>query len=145
MTDTRETLPLEDVKIPVRFKLFALWTSVTFFYIYGDYFELYKPGKLQEMFAGRMPLGAISQGVLLGMAAVMVIPCLMPFLSLVLPAGLNRWFNIVFGVLYTAIMILAIVCTWRLYMFFGLLEITQTLLIIRYAWTWPRRTTVPHP
>ena len=101
-------MAFQDITVPVRFKLFALWVSVLFFYIYGDYFELYQPGKLQQMLAGRMPLGAISQGVLLGMSAVMCIPSLMPFLSLVLSAGINRWVNIVFGALYTVIMILAI-------------------------------------
>src|ERR1700736_1855751 len=87
MMDKSNALAFEDIKVHVRFKLFALWTSVMFFYIYGDYFELYQPGKLQDVIAGRMPFGAISQGVLLGMAAVMIIPSLMPFLSLVLPTG----------------------------------------------------------
>jgi hypothetical protein len=87
-----------------------------------------------------MPLGAVSQGVLLGMAAVMVIPSLMPFLSLVLPAGANRWVNIVFGAVYTAIMILVIRGGWYFYVFYGLVEITLTLLIIWYAWTWPKQT-----
>jgi hypothetical protein len=112
-----------------------------FFYIYGDYFELYQPGKLQEVIAGRMPLGAISQGVLLGMAAAMVIPSLMPFLSLVLPTGVNRWVNIVFGAVYSVIMILAIRGGWHFYVFFGLIEITLTLLIVWYAWTWPKQPT----
>jgi hypothetical protein len=39
-------LAFEDIKVHVRLKLFALWTSVMFFYIYGDYFELYQSGKL---------------------------------------------------------------------------------------------------
>jgi Family of unknown function (DUF6326) len=112
-----------------------------FFYIYGDYFELYQPGKLQQMIAGRMPFGAISQGVLMGMAAVMVIPSLMPFLSLVLPAGVNRWANILFGAVYTLIMILAIRGGWHFYVSFGLIEITLTLLIVWYAWTWSKQST----
>src|SRR5262245_16755281 len=95
-------MAFEDIKVHVRFKLFALWSSVMFFYLYGDYFELYQPGKLQAD-AFRCCLS----GVLLGMAGVMVIPNLMPFLSLVLPAGVNRWVNIVFGAVYTVIMILA--------------------------------------
>jgi hypothetical protein len=73
MVEVRHAAAFVDIKIHVRFKLFALWSSVMFFYIYGDYFELHQPGKLQDMIAGRMPFGAISQGVLLGMAAVMVI------------------------------------------------------------------------
>jgi hypothetical protein len=74
MMDERNTLAFEDIKVHVRLKLFALWSSVMFFYIYGDYFELYQPGKLQEIIAGTMPFGAISQRALLGMAAVMIIP-----------------------------------------------------------------------
>ena len=132
-------MAFEDITVPVRFKLFALWVSVLFFYVYGDYFELYQPGKLQQMLAGRMPLGAISQGVLLGMSSVMVIPSLMPFLSLILPAGVNRWANIVFGTLYTVTMILAIRGGWHFYVFFGVIEIILTLLIVFYAWTWPKQ------
>ena len=132
-------MAFEDITVPVRFKLFALWVSVLFFYVYGDYFELYQPGKLQQMLAGRMPLGAISQGVLLGMSAVMVIPSLMPFLSLILPAGVKRWANIVFGTLYTVTMILAIRGGWHFYVFFGVIEIILTLLIVFYAWTWPKQ------
>ena len=139
MADKKKVLAFDDIKIHVRFKLFALWSSVMFFYIYGDYFELYQPGKLQEVIAGKMPFGAISQGTLLGMASVMIIPSLMPFLSLVLPAGLNRWLNIVFGALYAVIMILAIKGGWHFYVLYGLIEIILTLLIVWHAWNWPRQ------
>jgi hypothetical protein len=140
MMDKKNPLAFEDIKVHVRFKLFALWCSVMFFYIYGDYFELYQPGKLQDMISGRMPFGAISQGVLLGMAAILIIPSLMPFLSLVLPPGVNRWVNIVFGAVYSLIMILAIQGGWHFYVLFGLIEIALTTLIVWYAWTWPRAT-----
>jgi uncharacterized protein DUF6326 len=135
-------LAFEDIKVHVRFKLFALWTSVMFFYIYGDYFELYQPGKLQNVIAGRMPFGAISQGALLGMAAVMIIPSLMPFLSLSLPAGVNRWVNIVFGAVYSVIMILVIRGGWNYYILYGLIEVTLTILIVWYAGTWPKEPTL---
>jgi hypothetical protein len=141
MRDMGDILALDDIKVHVRFKLFALWSSVMFFYIYGDYFELYQPGKLEEMIAGKMAFGSISQGVLLGMAAIMVIPSLMPFLSLVLPTGVNRWVNIVFGAGYTVVMILVIRGGWHFYIVYGLIEITLTALVIWYAWTWPKQ---PH-
>lgn len=131
----RNALVFEDIKVNVRFKLFALWSSVMFFYIYGDYFQLHQPGQLLDMIAGRTPFGVMSQGILLGMASVMIIPSLMPFLSLALPAGVNRWVNIVFGAIYTAIMILAIRGGWHFYVAFGLIEIILTSLIIWYAWT----------
>jgi hypothetical protein len=115
-----------------------------FFYIYGDYFQLYEPGQLQEVISGKVAFGPISQGMLLGMAAVMVIPSLMPFLSLALPVGVNRWVNIVFGAAYSAIMIVVVILAirgggWYFYIFFGLIEITLTVLIVWYAWTWPRQ------
>jgi Family of unknown function (DUF6326) len=134
-------MAFEDIRVHVRLKLFALWSSVMFFYIYGDYFELYESGRLQEMIAGRMPFAAISQGVLLGMAGVMVVPSLMPFLSLVLPVRLNRWLNIIFGVTYSLIMVVAFKSSWYFYILFSVIEIILTLLIVWYAWTWPKEAS----
>ena len=134
-------MAFEDVRVHTRLKLFALWSSVMFLYIYGDYIELYETGKLQEMISGRMPFGAISQGVLLGMAGVMVVPSLMPLLSLVLPVRLSRWLNIIFGVVYSLIMTVAFKSGWHFYIFFGAIEIVLTLLIVWYAWTWPKEAS----
>ncbi|MGH9740474.1 MAG: DUF6326 family protein [Candidatus Acidiferrales bacterium] len=130
---------LDDTKIHVKLKLFSLWCSVMFFYIYGDFFSLYKPGALQDIIAGKMSLASISQAVLLGMAASMVVPSLMPFLSLALPARVNRWANIVFGALYSLIMVVSIRGNWRFYILYALIEIALTVLIVWYAWTWPNR------
>ncbi len=131
---------LSDIKVHVRFKLSALWCSVMFCYIYGDYFELYQPGKLQQMLSGKTALGPATQDALLGMASVMAFPSLMVFLSLVLPAPVSRWLNIVLGAVYTVIMVLAIQGSWHFYVFFGLIEIALTLGIVWYAWTWPKES-----
>ena len=141
--DKRNALAFEDIKVHVRLKLFALWSSVMFFYIYGDYFQLWETGQLQQMIAGKMPFAANSQGVLLGMAGVMIVPSLMPFLSLVLPARLNRWLNIIFGGIYSLIMIIAFKSGWYFYILFGVIEIILTLLIVWYAWTWPKEANNP--
>jgi len=90
-------MAFEDIRVHVRFKLVALWSSLMFFYIYADYFQLWQPGHLQGMLEGRRPFAGTAQGVLLGMSSVMVVPCLMPFLSVVLPVRLSRWLNIIFG------------------------------------------------
>lgn len=131
---------LEDVKIHVRFKLSALWASVMFCYLYGDYFGLYKPGTLQHMLDGNMvPLGPTTQGVLFGTALMMAVPSAMVFLSLVLSARVCRWTNVVLGVLYTAIILLTMPGAWAFYLFLGVVEAAFTALIVWYAWTWPRR------
>jgi hypothetical protein len=141
MQDKIFAATLDDIKASVRLKLSALWSSVMFCYIYGDYFELYEPGKLHGMIAGRTAFGAVSQAVLLGMAAVMVIPCLMAFLSVILPSNMCRWASVFFGTAYTIIMILAIQESWHFYILFGLIEIVLTTLIVWYAWTWPKQPT----
>jgi len=129
----------DDAPVPVRIKLAALWTSVMLCYMYCDYFELYVPGKLQSMLDGRMgPLGAVTQGVLVGTAVMMIIPSLMVFLSVALSARASRALNIVLGVLYSVIMMFAIRGTWTFYRLFGVVEIALTLLVVWYAWRWPR-------
>lgn len=130
---------LSDITIHVRFKLAALWTSLMFCYVYGDYFGLYQPGKLQGMLEGKMaPLGPTTQGILLGTSILMAVPALMVFLSVALPANPNRWLNIVLGVIYTAIMLITMPGAWSFYIFLGIIEIGLTLLIVWYAWKWPR-------
>jgi len=71
---------------------------------------------------------------------VMIVPCLMPFLSVVLPARLSRWLNITFGVVYTLVIVAVVAFArgWYFYTLFGLIEIILTLLVIWYAWTWPK-------
>jgi len=133
---------LEDTRVPVRYKLAALWTSVMFFYVYGDYFELYVPGKLQDMLNGEMAIGAVTQGMLVGTAVVMAVPSLMIFLSLILPAAVSRWLNVSAGLFYATIMLLILFNgAWAFYMLFAAIEIILTLLVIWYAWRWPHPPT----
>lgn len=133
---------LDDTKVHVKLKLSALWAAVMFCYIYGDYFGLYAPGKLAEMLAGKMePLGPATQGVLVGVAIMMVVPSIMVFLSLVLPPALNRWANIVLGAAYTAIMLMTMPGAWAFYILLGIIEVVLTALIVWYAWNWPKRAT----
>ena len=131
-------MKLSDVEVPVRVKLSALWASVMFLYVYGDFFGLFKPGKLAEMQAGRTPVGATTQGILVAFAVVMAIPSAMVFLSLVLKANVARWANILLGLLYSAIMVITIPGAWGFYVLLGCMEVALTLAVTWYAWTWPR-------
>jgi hypothetical protein len=129
----------EDLKINVKIKLSALWAAVMFCYVYGDYFGLYTPGTVQQMIAGKMgPLGAATQGVLVGTSAMMAIPSLMVFLSLVLPPRVNRVLNVALGIIYTLIILASMPGTWAYYIFFGVIEVVLTLSVAWYAWKWPR-------
>lgn len=131
---------LDDMKVHVKLKIAALWTSLMLCYVYGDYFGLYKPGNLQGMLQGRMgPLGPTTQGVLLGTAVLMAIPAVMVYLSVALKPSVNRWVNIVLGAAYAAIMLITMPGAWNFYIFLGIIEVALSLLIIWHAWTWPRR------
>ncbi len=130
---------LDDVKIHVKFKISALWVAVMFCYVYGDFFSLFQPGKLAGMLAGKIePLGPTTQGVLLGTAALMAIPSIMVFLSLVLKPKINRLLNIILGVTYSLVILITMPGAWIFYIFLGVLEVALTGLIVWYAWHWPR-------
>jgi hypothetical protein len=135
---------LDDIKIHVKIKISALWVSVMLCYIYGDYFELYKPGKLQGMLEGKMmPLGPATQGILVGTSIMMAVPSAMVFLSLALKANVNRWLNIILGVIYTLIMLITMPGAWAFYIFLGVVEVVLTALIVWYAWNWPKQEATP--
>lgn len=136
----KKTRALADQSVHVKFILSGLWVSVMLCYIYGDYFGLYKPGKLQGMLDGHMgSLGAITQGVLVGTSILMAIPAVMVFLTLVLRAPVNRWLNMILGIVYTAIMLLTMPGAWMFYIVLGIIEVVLTLLIFWYAFRWPRQ------
>ena len=129
---------LNDIQVHVKFKLFALWSALLFCYFYADYFELYQPGKLQEMLSGKWAYGPVTQGSLLGLSAFMAVPCLMGCVTLLIPARFARWLNVFWGSVCTVIQILTFSGSWRYYVFFGLIEVVLTMLIVWFAWTWPK-------
>lgn len=138
-------IQLENYTIPVKLKLAALWTSVMFLYIYGDYFELYVPDKVESLLSGsnnlNTPLNLFIASI------VLAIPSLMISVSWMASPTLSRWLNMIFGIIFTAIMLLIAVTSfspWRAsYVFYALLESAITLFIFWSAWKWPRQITVP--
>ena len=136
---------LEDIKMNVKIKMSALWGSVMFCYIYADYFELFVPadvpGSLQTILKRETgPLRLPTQGFLLGGSLMLAIPSVMIFLSVALKPNLNRWLNIIFGVIYTVIILITM---WfsAVYLFFGIIEVVLTGLVVWYAWNWPKQET----
>ena len=134
---------LIDAHIDTKVRLAALWASTTFCYLYGDYFELYVPGKLASMLNGVMgPLGRVSEGVLLGTSLMLALPSAMVALSVMLSAQVCRWLNLIVGVVFTSIMLaIALQGGWIFYRFFALLEVALTGSVVWLAWRWPRVTT----
>jgi hypothetical protein len=131
---------LVDVQVPVRLKLSALWVTAMFLYVYVDIFGFYKPGTIEDILAGRVSEFDITQAWALGALVLLTIPSLMVFLSLALPARVARWTNIAIAVLFIAVSIgNSVGETWAFFWLGSAVEVVLLLLIIRYAWTWPRK------
>jgi len=128
--------------IPLQAKLAAAWTSFMFFYIYVDYYGLFKPGVIDDLRAGIVFEFDITPILLTVFLALVGIPALMVVLSMVLPARVNRAINISVASLYIPFTVFNAVgesSNWA--PFYGLSIGTELVLlafILRSAWTWPR-------
>jgi hypothetical protein len=123
--------------------LSTLWIFVMLNYLYADVYTLFFNPVLQkeswqkflEGFAGSIP---ITQGFVLLTAVLMETAIAMVILSRVLKHGPNRWMNIASGAFHTLFV------TWSLigdpvtlfYVFFAVLEMACTLLIVWLAIKW---------
>lgn len=136
---------LENYTPPTKLKLSALWTSTMFCYVYGDFFSLYVPKKIERIMQGQSGVGNTTPLALLSFALLMTIPSVMIPLSLVLKPTLNRWLNIIMGCIFTGIMALIFFSTigneWMMfYSYFAAVEVVLTLTIMRLAWKWSNTT-----
>ncbi len=131
----------EDSKIDIRLKLAALWTSLMFLYIYGDYFELYVPNKIDGLLKGSEILDTPTK---LFIASVsLAIPAIMISANVFLKPRVCRLLNIFFGLLLTISVVivgsLSLTKWYSFYVFYAVLEALNTLIIIKLAWNWPKR------
>ena len=135
---------LENPKVNIKIKLASLWASVTLCYLYGDYFELYTPGKVNSLITGENVLDSPTK--LLIASIILAISSVMVGVSIILKPKINRILNIVFGTLFTLMMLLIGVNSltewYSFYAFLAFLESIITALIVWYAWKWPKEKTV---
>jgi len=140
MNTNNITTEMEYIKVSLKLKLVALWVSLMFFVIYLDYFHLYMPGKIEEILAGKMFVFDITQVALLAGLATITIPALMISLSAALPDKANRWTNIIVAVVYIPFILFNLAGEAWVHMVFGAaVQVVLLLLIIRYAWKWPKQ------
>lgn len=131
---------LKNAEIDIKFKLSALWIVYMMLYIYTDFYTLYMPGKIQEMMSGAMDGVEVTQVSLLVVAIITIIPAFMIFLSLVVGANVNRWLNIILGILHIVIGVANLIgATWAYYIFYGFSLLLIAILIVVYAWKWPQK------
>lgn len=129
---------LEDIKINIKLKLASLWTSLMFLIIYLDYFHLYMPSKIEDILNGKVFIFDITQVFLLIALVLVGTPALMIFLSVNLPAKLNRWVNIIIGAINIPLILFNLGGEAWVHMVVGaIIQVILICLIIGYAWKWP--------
>lgn len=137
--ETKAQHALKDTSIDVKVKLAALWASFMFLYIYVDYFHLYMPGMIEGLLKGKVFVFDVSQLFIFIALFLATIPMVMIFLSVALPARVNRLTNIIVGIVMIPYMLFNLAGEAWLHMFFAAaVEVAMLCLIIRYAWKWPR-------
>jgi hypothetical protein len=131
---------MKDFEINIKLKLAALWTAATFCYLYGDYFELYTPDKVESLLSGENVLN--SPMALFIASLIMVFPPLMIVASLLLKPIPNKRLNIIFGGIFTimqTLVALGSITPWySFYVFLAIVEAILTAAIVWNAYNWPR-------
>ena len=132
---------LENPKVNIKIKLALLWASVTFCYLYGDYFELYTPDKVNSLITGENVLDSPTK--LLIASIILAVPSIMVGASIILKPRINRVLNILFGLLFTLMTLFVGINSmtewYSFYVFLAFLESIITFLIVWYAWKWPKK------
>lgn len=121
--------------------LSVLWIYLTVNYIYCDVFTLHLASYLEAFLSGDVGGMKITEEFLLAFAFIMQIPMIMIVLSRVLTFKLNKYSNIVAGIITTSIQAYTVTMGGTLhYMFFSFFEVCTGLFIIYLAVTWKQET-----
>ncbi len=116
-----------------RIKLSALWVSLMLTYLLGDVLRIFSG----EFVAGEVSGMQISQGLMLGMAVLMLIPIVMVCVSLTLKHALNRWANIILPVAFFVFNAIGLPTYPSLYdQFLIVVGLVFNVLTVWVAWKW---------
>ena len=133
---------MEDWKI----KVSVLWLFIDIAYIADVILGIIEPGGLQQ-FLSTGQIGGMTMGpeILFVLAIALLVPLVMAFLSLVLKNLANRWANIIVGLVYVVLWILALITTVEQHLVAYSILITFSKLvasavIVWYAWKSKQKT-----
>ncbi len=128
---------IEDVQI----KLSALWVALTFIWQQGDVLRLYSG----DAIGGVVDTGNMMSPEMLWMVGAiwMTIPVVMLFLSLTLKYPVNRWANIIVGIFFVVLNVIGLsTYPWGYDKFLIIVGLVFNVLIVWYAWKWPKQEGV---
>lgn len=122
-------------KIDSKVLLSTLWIVVLFNMLKADILSLFIPGSAEELARTAASAGVTIPQLMLVGAVMGNLAIAMIILSRVLKYGINRWVNIVIGII-TVAYIWGGAASYPHYTFIATVETLCLLLIIGFAWTW---------
>ena len=122
--------------IDIKTKLSTLWIFILLNMIYADIIGYLEPGTLEAIMAGDFGF-EMTPAILLVISLVQAIPIAMVLFSRILQDGINRWANIIAGVITILYVVGGGSWDQTSYMVFGTIEVVAMLSVIWSAWRWP--------
>ena len=121
------------VMADIQIKLSALWVVLMLTYLLGDVLRIFSGDFKAGEIAGIKP----TQAMWLGIAALMVIPVIMAFLSLTLNDPVNRWANIGVAIFFFIFNLIGLPTYPSAYdKFLIAVGLVFNALTVWYAWNW---------
>ena len=120
----------------IRIKLAVLWVARMLVGLQGDVLRYMEPGMLEDIINGTLDI-PVTNETLAAMAAMMMLPIFMVFLSIELPYKPNRWLNIIVAIFFIVLDATGFIIARPLYE--NVLAIGYVVfcaLIVWYAWKW---------
>jgi hypothetical protein len=125
---------MEDWKI----RIAALWMVVEFGMFAVPLVEQHIPGYMDEIIAETTP------EVMMLLAVIVMILPLMAFLTLTLKDSINRWLNIILGIVFIVLSPIGVIDVPTAYLppmtIIAIVEIAALVLIVWYAWKSKQKT-----
>ena len=122
-------------KIDTKVLLSTLWIVVMINMLKADILSLYVPGSVDEALKTAASTGVPIAQLMFGAAILGELAILMIILSRVLKHGINRWVNIIMGIVIIAYIWFG-AAWYPHYLFIASVETICLLLIIWFAWKW---------
>ncbi len=117
----------------IQIKLAGIWIAVMLTYLLGDVLRIFAG----DFKAGELAGKSISQGMMLGIAALMVIPIVMILVTLFTGNPVNRWANIIVAIFFFLFNIIGLPTYPGMYdKFLIAVSLVFNVMTVWLAWQW---------
>lgn len=133
---------MEDLKYKI--KISVLWIFFAVSMSAAMILTFIEPGVIENIMAGELPGGKISEGMLVLFALFWLIPLIMAFLTQILKHSVNRLVNLIIGIIFVLLEIYYIIYHINIgwlpfsHLLITIFMVVVPALIAWYAWKLPK-------